>query len=100
MTQTLLIFLGLVIILVLVWPKSRYGVVKVCKSALDQTLKKSKNKKKIIELLEQGELSNSEIREALKVSRRSVVRYMDQLEKEDRVEQVGDIGRGVTYRLK
>ena len=63
--------------------------------------KKEENKKKILELFEgRAGLSNSDIRESLGLSDRSVVRYMDELEKEGKVEQVGDIGRNVIYRLK
>ena len=72
----------------------------ICRVALGQSRKKEERKEKILELLEErGELSNSDIREALGVSRRSVARYLDQLEREGKVEQTGEIGRGVTYRL-
>lgn len=47
-----------------------------------------------------GELSNADIRNALGIFERSVVRYMDELEHEGKAEQVGPTGRGVTYRLK
>lgn len=90
-----------IIALLFVFRRPREGVVGVCAFALDQTFRKNSNKSKIVEMLgKKGELSNSDIRDALGVSRRSVARYMTQLEKEDRVEQVGDIGRGVVYRLK
>ncbi|MBI2003680.1 MAG: winged helix-turn-helix domain-containing protein [Parcubacteria group bacterium] len=62
---------------------------------------KEENKKKILKLFEsRSELSNSDIQEAFGFSDRSVVRYMDELEAEGKVEQIGDIGRGVVYRLK
>ena len=47
-----------------------------------------------------GAISNSEIRKALGVSSRTAVRYLDELEKEGKVEQVGKIGHAVTCRLK
>lgn len=54
-------------------------IVGICSSALDQTVRKNANKEKIAGLLrERGELSNSDIREALGVSDRSVIRYMDE----------------------
>jgi DNA-binding IclR family transcriptional regulator len=69
--------------------------------AVERTERKNQNKAKVLELLQQkGELSNEELCQALGVSRSSVVRYMDELESENRIEQVGDAGRGVTYRLK
>jgi len=77
------------------------GVVGICQVALEQTMRKQTNKQKALALLENGrELGNEEIRESLGVSRQSVARYMNELEKEGKVEQVGESGRGVTYRLK
>lgn len=84
-------------------------LVGICTIAWDQTVRKNENKERIVallweraNLLEEGEggLSNAEIREALGVSRASVVRYMDELEREGRVEQVGQAGQGVCYRLR
>ena len=73
----------------------------VCSYVLDQTVRKNENKAKVLKLLaDKSELTNADIREALGISAASAVRYMDELEKEGRVEQVGDTGRGVTYRLK
>ena len=39
-------------------------------------------------------------KEILGFSERSVVRYMEELEKAGKVEQVGETGRNVIYRLK
>jgi len=76
-------------------------LVGICSVAMEQTIKKGKNKKKILELLaEKGELNNSDIREALGISARTAVNYMDELEKENKVKQVGRIGHNVIYRLK
>jgi DNA-binding MarR family transcriptional regulator len=67
----------------------------------DQSERKNRNKQSILILLEQhGSLSNAEIREHLDVSPRTVVNYMDELEQDGKVEQVGYIGQGVVYRLK
>ena len=101
MTQIILIIIGVVIVALLLTRKTRESVVGICAAALDQTVRKNANKEKVLEFIrEKGETSNEEIREHLIVSRRSVVRYLDALEREGKVEQVGDIGRGVTYRLK
>ena len=71
----------------------------ICGFVLDQTVQKQDNKQKILDLLQgKGELSNSDIRAVLAVSRRSAVKYTTELEKEGKIEQVGDIGRGVVYR--
>lgn len=108
MTQIILIALGIVIIAILLTQKGRKKtkqatekIVGICAAAIGQDAKKRENKEIISALLkEKGEMSNSDIRKALGVSDRSVIRYMDELEREGKVEQVGDIGRGVTYRLK
>jgi len=100
MTQTILIILGIVIILILLSKKSREQVAGICANALDQTVRKSANKEKILGLLSLRSASNQDIRQIVGVTERSVVRYMDELEKEGKVVQVGDTGRSVTYRLK
>ncbi len=75
--------------------------VGICNVALDRTVRKRANTDTIISLFaKKPELSNSEIRRALKVSSRTAVRYMDALEKEGKVKQVGKTGHTVTYRLK
>ena len=113
-----LVIIGIAIIVILLTRKGqtrlrtglRRGketVAGICASALDQTVRKNANKEKALKFLqEKNEASNEEIREQLEaglgrpISRRTVVRYLDALEHEGKVEQVGDIGRGVIYRLK
>lgn len=74
--------------------------VKICNFALEQSIHKQKNKQKVLDLLQkETELTNEQIRKLLKVSDRSAVRYMDELEKMGKVKQVGTIGRGVSYKL-
>ena len=76
-------------------------LVGLAKAVLDQTVRKRANLDKIIALFAtDAELTNSEIRKALGVSSRTAVRYMDELEKEGKAEQIGKIGYAVTYRLK
>lgn len=127
MTQILLIILGIVIIAVLLLPgRAKEKVVGICQAVMGLDTKKRENKDKILALLgergsasafgrtestssetksaqgfgETREVSNSDIREALGVSDRSVIRYMDELEREGKVEQIGNTGRSVIYRLK
>ncbi len=101
MTQIILIIIGITVIVILLTKKTRERVVGICAVAIGQDAKKRENKEKILALpTERGELSNSDIRETLCISERSVVRYLDELEKEGKVEQVGSAGRGVTYRPK
>ena len=107
MAQTILIIAGIMVAVLLLSRYAREQVEKrakeaigICEYALDQTVHKRGNKEKIIALLEErGEAHNAEIRELLEISRRSAARYMTELEQEGRVEQIGDVGRGVTYRL-
>jgi len=76
-------------------------VVGICKSAIETASQKEARKDKVLTMLrEKTELSNTDIRKALGVSSRTAVRYMDELEKEGKVEQIGKIGYAVTYRLK
>lgn len=101
MTQIILIIIGIAVVVILLLRKTREQVVGICASALGQDARKRENKEKILAYLGgRSEASNSEIREALGVSDRSVVRYMDEMEKEGKVEQAGNTGRGVQYRLK
>ena len=104
MTQTILIIVIVIVVLValLASRRSRETVAGICMSALDQTVRKSSNKEKVIAFLKEagGEAGNVEIRKYLGVTDRTVVNYMDELEREGRVEQAGNTGRGVTYRLK
>jgi len=75
--------------------------VGICASAIETASQKEARKQKLLAFLkEKKELSNSEIRKALGVSSRTAVRYLDELEREGKIEQVGKIGHAVTYRLK
>lgn len=77
MTQIILIIIGIAIIVILLTKKTREQVAGICSSALDQTVRKNSNKEKVLTLIrERKEASNSDIREALGASERSVVRYM------------------------
>ena len=120
MGQILLFIIALVIIIVgfvLVVSRreaGRHGTstkeefVGICRSAVETASQKEERKESVLALLhEHGELSNSEIRKMLgrlpagrQGSSRTAVRYLDELEKEGKVEQVGEAGHSVTYRLK
>lgn len=122
MNQAVLVIIGIVVGGLVVWVsvlrkgrtrlrqrlrRGKEAAAGICASAIDQTVRKNVNKEKALAFLqEKKEASNEEIREHLKsvlgreVTRRTVVRYLDGLEREGKVEQVGDIGRGVMYRVK
>jgi len=62
---------------------------------------KQENLDKILVLInEKGEVDNKDIKHLLNMSQTSATRYMDILEKMDKIEQVGDAGRGVFYKLR
>ena len=68
---------------------------------LPQARRKNKNREKLLNLFrEKSKLTNKDVRKALDVSARTVVNYMDELEKEGTVEQIGETGRNAHYRLK
>jgi predicted HTH transcriptional regulator len=80
---------------------ARQEMTGICVAAVDQTVRKNRSKERVLELLEKrGTLTNAEIREVLGVHRRSVVRYLNELEREGKLEQIGASGRFVTYRRK
>ncbi|MEX0931844.1 MAG: HTH domain-containing protein [Candidatus Paceibacterota bacterium] len=90
-----------VLALFLIPKKNRETVGGICRKVYNQITRKNENKEKaFIFIQERGSVSNEEIRSHLGVARRTVVKYMNELEKEGRVEQIGDAGRGVLYRLK
>jgi len=108
MTQTILIILAVAVVVILLTGKGRQvvksgaqKVTGICAVVLGQTAQKQENKEKILTLLAKNDkLSNSDICQALGVSSRTAVRYLDELEKEGKVEQVGVVGHAVTYRQK
>jgi len=66
-----------------------------------QTKEKEQGKAKILEMFNSKEsITNDDVEQALGTSDRSATRYLDELEKEGKVEQIGRTGRSVTYRKK
>lgn len=66
-----------------------------------QTQKKEENKEKILAFFQtQASVTNNDIEKLLGVSDATATRYLNELEKEEKVEQIGTTGRGVEYRLK
>ena len=113
MGQILLFIIALVIIIVifvLLMSRKEAGkhgtntgeeFVGICRSAIETASQKEGRKQKALAMFaDKPELSNAEIRKALGVSSRTAVRYLDELEREDKLEQIGKIGHAVTYRLK
>ena len=70
----------------------------ICEAALESSAKKQANLERIMELLmDKGEVSNADVRQALGISDATATRYFDELEKEGKVRQVGKTGRHVHY---
>jgi hypothetical protein len=71
------------------------------KNKKNETSKKKNNKKLILgHLVEKKRITNNEVEDILGLSDASATIYLDELEKSGDIEQVGDTGRGVWYKLK
>jgi len=61
---------------------------------------KEERKRRILELIkEKGRVKNKQVAKALEISTATVTRYFDELSQENKVEQIGKVGRGVYYKL-
>ncbi len=61
---------------------------------------KEENKEKIMRFLqEKDEIRNNDVEQLLGVQDAMATRYLDELEKEGKIKQVGEEGRGVYYKL-
>jgi len=74
---------------------------KIGKSVQEQISAKEQRKRKIItHLQENGEISNNDIEKLLNVSDASATNYLQELEDEGKIVQIGEKGRFVKYRLR
>jgi len=63
--------------------------------------KKQENKEKILEFLKKNEkITNNNVERLCNVSNATAERYLDQLEKDEKLTQHGKIGTDVFYTLK
>ncbi len=66
-----------------------------------QTKEKQENKEKILEFLQENEkITNDNVEKLCEVSHATAERYLDQLEKEGKLTQQGEIGANVFYILR
>lgn len=66
-----------------------------------QAKRKQENKQKILEYFQTNEkITNNDIEKLLGVSDATATRYLDELEKERKVRQIGTTGKYVYYVLK
>ena len=64
----------------------------------NQAKEKEENKNSILGFLEtQGKLTNNHVEQMLGISDATATRYLDELEKEGKIRQVGKTGRDVYY---
>ena len=76
-------------------------LILLIKSGNISSLKKRRNLERILALFNNySTLDNATIRRLLDFDDRTVVRYMDELERMDKVTQVGETGRKTFYKLK
>ena len=77
-------------------------ISKSCDCTRDwQSEQKTENKKKILEFVqENGQVQNNDVEKLARVSNATAERYLDELEKEGKLTQHGEIGQGVFYTAK
>ncbi|MCG2695139.1 winged helix-turn-helix transcriptional regulator [Candidatus Parcubacteria bacterium] len=79
---------------------SYFGVRKNESLIFGQAKKKRENKERILEFLQSNEkIRNNDIEKLLKVSDATATRYLNELEKEQKIKQIGTVGHAVYYRL-
>lgn len=76
-----------------------------CKKARGAVKKKANLKEKRIKrltefLMDKNKINNDQVERFLRVSNATAERYLNELEREGKLEQVGKKGRGVYYKVK
>ena len=93
---TILILLIIILILLNIGKVKRVVIYRN-----EQQREKQGNKEKILqELQNKNKITNNDIEKLLNVSDATATRYLNELEKENKIEQIGKTGRSVYYRLK
>lgn len=99
----LVLLLGIIIGSIFSYSKKKKKEPKVVEqtgSGLGQFENKEINKKNILKLLKDNKkVTNNDIERSLNVSDATATRYLDELEKENKIKQVGETGRSVYYEL-
>ena len=81
-----------------VWAGAAAVRIFPAKTKPEQTRQKGENLQKVLEFLaSHGQLTNDDVQKLLGVSDATATRYLEELEKEGRIRQVGREGRGVYY---
>ena len=95
MLYLIIILILIIIILLLVGARKVVVYQSVKRKVVEE------NKGKVLQALEQGrgKITNDEVQKLLGVSDATATRYLDELEKQGKVKQVGEKGRFVYYEL-
>ena len=104
MSTILLIVIGILALTLGFWLGKKYSPVEENEKSLlinKQPEEKRKHLGKILEVLEaQSQITNNEVEKICGVSNATAERYLDELEKEGKIKQVGKTGRDVFYEIK
>ena len=94
MTNTVLVLL-LVIAAIIIW----YLLTTRNNQPLNpRTQRKEENKEKVLTLFQtKGEIANNDVEKLLGVSDATATRYLDELEEEGKITQIGKTGKAVRY---
>ena len=65
-----------------------------------EEIKEARKQRTLGELTERGKIKTNQVADLLEVSRATAFRYLEELEKEGKIEQIGAYGRNVEYKLK
>jgi len=65
-----------------------------------EEIKEARKQRTLGELAKRGKIKTNQVADFLEVSRATTFRYLEELEKEGKVEQIGAFGRNVEYKLK
>lgn len=91
-------FLGVAVVYFVMRHRKVSGIASHVKN---QQSEKKERKEEILEIMrERVSVSNNDIERALNVSDTTATNYLQELERDGRIEQIGERGRFVSYRLK
>ena len=102
MNTAIIFILGFVLGAVVVYFGMRRRTVSgIASYVQDQQSEKQGRKEKILAMIrEKGSTTNNDVETALGVSDASASNYLQELEREGKIEQIGERGRFVAYRIK
>lgn len=91
------ILIGAIVVYFLIRNRKPSGIASHTQKQQDE---KQVRKEKILEIIrEKGSVTNNDIETALGVSDASATNYLQELEREGKIEQIGDKGRYVSYQI-